>query len=215
MDTKNEKLGKNHIHYLMIIIGLVVISLMIFTVYSVTTRNAQNNFDTRPSTASQENTANDSVLITPKTTSDVFSIKTPKSLLPEGSCETGEILLGVIYNSDNYDYACSGVVEALDYASIVFGVSSKSIVSVFGSAQSADNVTLADGKTIAAKSVVLAQALGHGADDYHTAKYVIYEVASPTGKNYYAVYETGIGFSDDDRLLQDFESTVTGGWMIP
>jgi hypothetical protein len=224
---KNES-GFSHI---LVVLLVVVVAAIGFVGYKVATKDTKNNSAINQSTASeakkkevssqkpvatatQEDPTKDWTLVAPKNTDNTFTVKVPKSLLPDGACKTKEVLLAITYNSDSFDYDCSGVKDAIQYASIVFGVSSQSVVPTFGSAQSTDKVTLADGKTTAIKSVITAQAKGGGGS--YTARYVVYEATSKTtGSNYYAVYTTGVGFSDEDHFLKDFEAAVTKGWTLP
>lgn len=227
---KNNQKGFAHLG--LILIAVVVLGVIGFAGYRIATKDKKNSSETSQSTSDlakkedtnsqkpattatpQEDSTKDWTLVAPKNADNTFTVKVPKSLLPDGTCKTKEVLLAIIYNSDSFDYDCSGAKDAIQYASIVFGVSSQSVVSTFGTAQSTEKVTLADGKTSATKSIVSAPTKGNGGS--YTAHYVIYE-ATPktTGSNYYAVYKTGVGFSDEDKFLKDFEAAVTKGWTLP
>jgi Tfp pilus assembly protein PilX len=223
---------KGFAHLGLILIVVVVLGVTGFAGYRIVTKDKKNNSEISQSAnggAKKEETSSqnlattatpqadptkDWTLVAPKNTDNTFTVKVPKSLLPEGTCKTKEVLLAIIYNSDSFDYDCSGVKDALRYASIVFGASSQSVVSTFGTAQSSDKVTLADGKTTAIKSIVTGQVKAHG--ENYTALYVIYEATSKkTGSNYYAVYKAGVGFSNEDKFLKDYEAAVTKGWTLP
>ena len=223
---------KGFAHLAPVLISVVVLGVIGFAAYRIVNKDTKNNSTTSQSTgdltkkedtssqkpattaASQSDLTKDWTLVAPKNTDNTFTVKVPKSLLPDGTCKTKEVLLGIIYNSDSFDYDCSGVKDALQYASIAFGVSSQSVVPSFGTAQSTAQVMLADGKTNATKSVISAETKGNGGS--YTARWVVYEATSKTtGSNYYAVYKTGVGFSDEDNLLKDFEAAVTKGWTLP
>ena len=221
---KIDKNGFTIVEGLLIILLVVVIGFVGWFVWS--RQNTKKSTNSIPSSTSipkvttstpvvaQVDATKDWTTVTPKNTDNTFIVKVPKSLLPNGTCTTKEVLLGITFNSASYDYSCSGLKDALGYSSIVFGVSSSSTVPTLGTAQSTEKVTLADGKTVATKSVITAAAKGEGGA--YTARYTVYEAKSiRTGDNYYAVYSTGVGFSDENKLLSDFTAAVTKGWTLP
>ena len=226
---QNNAAGFSAIEAVLIIVVIVVIGFVGWYVYSSKNKNDKTQNDTAqgatqaqksskktssPSTTVADETK-DWTLVAPKNTDNTFTVKVPKSLLPNGTCSTKELLLAITYNSQSYDYDCTGAKGALGYASIVFGVSSSSVVSSFGTPSSADKVTLADGVTKADKSIVVVRATGDG-DQPITRRYEIFEAKSKnTGNNYYAIYSTGVGNSDENYFLKDYEAAVTKGWTLP
>lgn len=212
---------------IVVVVVLVVISFVGYRIATKDTKNSTEKSNTSKKTNRQENSSTqkqtikpiedqtkDWTLVAPKNTDNTFTVKVPKSLLPDGTCKTKEVLLAVKYNTESNDYDCSGYKDALGYASIVFGVSSSSIVTTLGNPSSTEKVILADGKTVAIKSIITASAKGGGGS--YTARYVVFEAKSKrTGANYYAVYSTGVGFSDENIFLKDYEAAVTKGWTLP
>lgn len=211
------------------IILIVVVAATGFIGYRIGTSQSQETSDSSSPVANEADvadedrglsngaepvTTDDWMLFGPTNSSDEYSVRAPEGLLPNGTCASGEILLGVIYNSDSYDYDCTNLNSALGYASIVFGTSSISVAPQLGAIEETTNVMLGNGETTAKKYTITAQEPSHGGP--LSVRYVLYE-ADPqtTNQKYYAVYRTLVETSDEDVFLKDFEAAVMNGWTVP
>lgn len=173
-----------------------------------------NNEDQNDANGTQLEATEDWALLTPTNSDSEYSVRAPEGLLPNGTCASGEVLLGVIYNSDSYDYDCTDLNSALGYASIVFGATNTSVAPELGAIRETADVILADGETTVKKHIITAQEPGNGGP--LSARYVLYEAApQTTNQKYYAVYRTLVGASDEDVFLEDFEAAVMSGWNVP
>lgn len=138
---------------------------------------------------------------------ETASIKYPSTLAPQGTCSDGQGLLGIIYNSDSFNYECNGASQALSYASIVFGAGSKSVIdTINGNTTGSSKVNIA-GDLTATKYVFT------NTEKENDYRYVVYEYEQDD-KFSYAIYKTGVGFSDEDEFLNDFTAVVENGWTI-
>ncbi len=226
-----KKMNQNGFNHVVIIAILVVIGAVGFAGFRVFNNKNESqvtrtdtdtieeakNADTSASTTQPKATLVDTTnwtLVAPKNTGFTYGVKVPSSLLPDGTCVGKIVLLGIIFNSDSNDYDCKNVTEALGYASIVFGQTSESVLGQLGKIQSQSKVTLADGKTVATKSVTTQDKMGNGGA--YVNRYVVYEAVSTTVEGvFYAVYQTSVGFSDEDKLLKDYELAISNGWYLP
>ena len=152
-------------------------------------------------------------LVAPNNAENTYTINVPESLLPDGACVTKEVLLALANNNSNTDYTCKGLKEALGYASLVFGMSTQSVVPLLGKPDTTTTLTLKDKKTVATKSIVNGETSDENGP--YNVRYVIYEVKSSDTHIYYAVYASPIGSKNEDYFLKDFETVVTQTWSIP
>ncbi len=158
--------------------------------------------------------AEDEIKATENTTYKSFSVSTTKTLKDKGSCKTGEVLFAPIYNSDSFDYDCSGLKEALDYAVIVYGKSSKSVLDLFNARDLVTTDVTVANEVKAKKHVFLDERKGHGTLEYHDERFALYQVSSKDGQFFYGIYRTGIGYSDEDEFTKAFNEQVLDNWEL-
>jgi len=155
------------------------------------------------------------VRYSPQNTDNTYSIKVPKELEPASYCNgSKDIVFGLTYSSYQKEISCASPEQALGYGSVVFGVSSQNAHEQFLPSDSSETKKLANGQEVT-RHVSTKTKKGNGGD--YSVRYVLYTAKSNNGVpgTFYAVYETGVGFSDEDVHLKNFDYAVTKGWEIP
>lgn len=210
MKRLNTK-GFSVVELLVIVIVIAVIGGVGYVVYSRQNKQAVS----QSGSGGNQNTTQQTTLPADYTS---FSVEGTGKLTDKGKCKSGEVLFARIYNSSTddmseYEYECSGPLDAIQYTSVVLGKRDSSVVSVFSkSAQTGTEVTLASGVKVT-KYTFVGDRKGHGTSQMLPTRYTIYEATDGTDF-FYALYWTGVGFSDENDYLDDFNNLALKNWQV-